>query len=108
MIKVRLVIILVLGDRNIKTNEDYFILYTANSKKVVLRKSKIQITKYQIQGKGSHATHKSGLLTSSPQYNLYEKVFSVNSGISPRYMFTLYLKPNTKYFDLILYIYFGI
>ena len=36
---------------------------TANSKKVVLRKSKIQITKYKIQEK---VCHMSGLLTSSP------------------------------------------
>ena len=35
---------------------------TANSKKVVLQKSKIQITKYKIQEKGCHVTHKSGLL----------------------------------------------
>ena len=34
-------------------------------KKVVLRKSKIQITKYKIQEKVCHITHMSGLLTSS-------------------------------------------
>ena len=36
-------------------------IYTANSKKVVLRKSKIQITKYKIQEKVCHITHMSGL-----------------------------------------------
>ena len=40
--------------------------YTANSKKVVLRKSKIQITKYKIQEKVCLITHISGLLTTSP------------------------------------------
>ena len=40
--------------------------YTANSKKVVLLKSKIQITKYKIHEKVCNITHMSGLLTSSP------------------------------------------
>ena len=44
----------------------YILLYTANSKKVVLRKSKIQITKYKIQEKVCHITHMSGLLNTSP------------------------------------------
>ena len=39
--------------------------YTANSRKVVLGKSKIQITKYKIQEKISHITRMRGLLTSS-------------------------------------------
>ena len=39
--------------------------YTANSKKVVLRKSKIQITKYKIQKKVCHIIHMSELLTTS-------------------------------------------
>ena len=34
--------------------------YTANSKKVVLRKSKIQITKYKIQQKVCHITNMNG------------------------------------------------
>ena len=40
-------------------------IHTANSKKVVLRKSKIQITKYKIQEKVCHITHMSERLTSS-------------------------------------------
>ena len=40
--------------------------YKANSKKVVLRKSKIQITKYKIQEKVCLITHINGLLTTSP------------------------------------------
>ena len=38
-----------------------FIEYTANSKKVAPRKSKIQITKYKIQEKVCHITHMSGV-----------------------------------------------
>ena len=60
---------------------------TANSKKVVLRKSKIQITKYKIQEKVCHITHKSTLLTISPCYILYEEVFSVEWNISKRYVY---------------------
>ena len=41
-------------------------MYTANSKKVVPPKSKIQITKYKIEEKVCHITHMSGLLTTSP------------------------------------------
>ena len=40
-------------------------MYTANSKKVVLQKSKIQITKYKIQEKICHIPHMSELLTTS-------------------------------------------
>ena len=40
--------------------------YKANSKKVVLWESKIQITKYKIQKKLCHITHLSILLTSRP------------------------------------------
>ena len=60
----------------------------AKSKNVVLRKSKIQITKYKIQEKVCHITHTIGLLTTTPWYILYEEVFSIEWNISKRYMFT--------------------
>ena len=44
---------------------ELFEKYTANSKKVALRKSKIQITKYKIQEKVCHITQMSKRLTSS-------------------------------------------
>ena len=56
-----------------------------------------------MQEKVCHVTHKSGLLTSSPWYTLYEKVFSV--WIFPRDMFTFEAQHNvfwsyTLYFEI--------
>ena len=53
------------GDFKCNMSSSYRQVYTANSKKVVLRKSKIQITKYKIQEKVCHITHMSERLTSS-------------------------------------------
>ena len=62
------------------TNQILLLHYTANSKKVVLRKSKIQITKYKIQEKVCHVTHTSGLLTT------YQSViYTVRGGISVKW-----------------------
>ena len=45
---------------------EHLYLNTANSRKVVLREAKIQITKCKIQEKVCHITHMSELLTTSP------------------------------------------
>ena len=59
-------------------------LQASCSKKVVLRKSKIQITKYKIEQKVCHITNMNGPLTSIPWHTLYEEVFSVKWSISKR------------------------
>ena len=71
-------------EKNINVSRVFNIrLYTANSKKVVLRKSKIQITKYKIQEKAlSHHTHEWTFNFQSVIYTLYEEVFSVKGSIS--------------------------
>ena len=48
---------------------------TAKSKNVVLRKSKIQITKYKIQEKVCHITHTIGL------FNYHSVIYTVRGGI---------------------------
>ena len=54
---------------------DLPLLYTAKSKKVVLRKSKIQVTKYKIHEKVCHITHTSGFLTTSLWYTVRGGIF---------------------------------
>ena len=65
--------------------------YAGNSKKVVLRKSKIQITKYKIQEKVftymSHHTHEWAFNYQSVLIHCTRRYFLL-SGILPREMFT--------------------
>ena len=75
-----------------------FTVYTANSKKVVLRKSKIQITKYKIRIQSmSHDTHKW-------TFNFQSVIYTVQGGFSVKWNISksicLHLKAITKYFDL--------
>ena len=62
-------------DEPTRLDHNVIYLFTANSDKVVFQKSKIQITKYKIQEKECHVTHKSGLLLPVRYITVREDIF---------------------------------